>query len=164
MSLLRPRPNRRLDRCQSWALSLLRSLEPHSLSLSPPPLSFLSSLPPPLSICLPLSLYLFAISLCASPRRVLTANNAPRDALENIHFSCRGDEKERRREAERTELLATPVRKFISESKSSQRTDSGTSTVALEFSGCLARSRGTTPVLIYPLDALNSSNSAKKYC
>lgn len=95
MSLLRPRPNRRLDRCESslpspFSASLFLSLSPFSR-----PSLALSSLPPPLSIYLPLSLYLFAISLCASPRRVLTANNAPRDALENIHFSCRGDEKEK---------------------------------------------------------------------
>lgn len=88
MSLLRPRPNRRLDRCQSSLPS------PSSTSLFLSPFSRLSS-SSPLSIRLPRSLYLFAISLCASPRRVLTANNAPRDALENIHFSCRGDEKEK---------------------------------------------------------------------
>lgn len=90
MSLLRPRPNRRLDRCESS----LPSLCSRPLSSSHSPSLALSSRPPLLSICLPLSLYLFAISLCASPRRVLTANNAPRDALENIHFSCR-DEKEK---------------------------------------------------------------------
>lgn len=66
-------------------------------SLSPPFLSgclSLLSLAPPVSLSL--CLYLFAISLCASPRRVLTANNAPRDALENIHFSCRGEAREPR--------------------------------------------------------------------
>lgn len=139
MSLLRPRPNRRLDRCQSSLPS------PFSTSLllfpfSRPSLA-LSSLPLPLSIYLPLSLYLFAISLCASPRRVLTANNAPRDAPKTSTSLVTATRK-RKREigVERTELLSTPVRKFISETKSSQRTDSGTSTVALKFSECLTRS------------------------
>lgn len=45
MSLLRPRPNRRLDRCQSWALTLLHSL---SLPLAHVSRSLLSSLPLPL--------------------------------------------------------------------------------------------------------------------
>lgn len=101
-----------------------------------------------LSVYLSLSLYLFAISLCASPRRVLTANNAPRDALENIHFSCRGDGKERRRQRGREDRAASHAGSeiYFRETESSQRTDSGApSTVALEFSGCLARSRGATP-------------------
>lgn len=162
MSLLRPRPNRRLDRCQSslpspFSASLL--LSPFSRpSLTP------SSLPLPLYIYLPLSLYLFAISLCASPRRVLTANNAPRDAPKTSTSLVAATRKRKReRGAERTELLSTPVRKFISETKSSQRTDSGTSTVALKFSGCLTRSCEVTPVLIYLLDMLNLSNNIKSY-
>ena len=86
------------------------------------PSPFLSAVCPSLSLSLSLflflflslCLYLFAISLCASPRRVLTANNAPRDALENIHFSCRGEAREPRVAFEIYFPLKLPMHRTLS--------------------------------------------------
>lgn len=73
MSLLRPRPNRRLDRCQSWALSLLHSLS-FSLSL---PLSFLSFVSRSLLSSLPLPLLHLSSSFSLSLRNISLRISAP---------------------------------------------------------------------------------------
>lgn len=163
MSLLRPRPNRRLDRCESSLPSpFSASLSSSLLSLVRLSRSRLFLLPSPsIFLFLSISSQYLSAHLRAGFSRQTMHRATPSKTSTSLVAATRKRKKERG--AERTELLSTPVRKFISETKSSQRTDSGTSTVALKFSGCLVRSRRATLVLIYPPDMLNLSNNIKSY-
>jgi len=130
------------------------------LSLFSRPSLALLSLPPlHLSSSFSLSLYLSAHLRAGFSRQTMHRATPSKTSTSLVAAM-----KKRKREGgtERTEL-STPVRKFISETKSSQRTDSGTSIVALKFSGYLVRSCGAMLVLIYLLNVLNLSNNIKSY-